>query len=55
MEQRGESVPTATDPIGLTTSKNEFISLVDCDAIEYEKFYKGRSVKKNAHHTRMAE
>lgn len=46
MEQRGESVPAATDPIGLTTSKNEFISLVDCDTIEYEKFYKSRSVKK---------
>ena len=46
MEQRGESVPAATDPIGLTTSENEFISLVDCDTIEYEKFYKSRSVKK---------
>ena len=46
MEQHGESIPAATDPIGLTTSENEFISLVDCDTIEYEKFYKSRSVKK---------
>ena len=46
MEQRGESVPVATDLIGLTTSENEFISLVDCDTIEYEKFYKSRSIKK---------
>lgn len=46
MEQRGESVPEAADPIGLTTSENEFISLVGCDTIEYEKFYKSRSIKK---------
>ena len=46
MEQRGESVPAATDPIDLTTFENEFISLVDCDTIEYEKFYKSRSIKK---------
>ena len=46
MEQRGESVPEAADPIRLTTSENEFISLVDCDTIEYEKFYKSQSVKK---------
>ena len=46
MEQRGETAPAVSDPIGLALSKNEFISLVDCDTIEYEKFYKSRSIKK---------
>ena len=39
MEQRGEVAPVASDPISLVPSEGEFISLVNCDTIEYKKFY----------------
>ena len=39
MEQRGEVAPVASDPISLVPSEGEFISFVNCDTIEYKKFY----------------
>lgn len=46
MEKNGEEIPKASDPIGIKIQKNSFVSLVNCDTIEYEKFYNNRAVKK---------
>ncbi len=46
MEQRGEKIPPATNPMDIKTGKNQFVTLINCDTVEYEKFYKNKSVKK---------
>ncbi len=46
MEKKGETIPEASDPISVKIQKNSFVSLVNCDTIEYEKFYNNKAVKK---------
>lgn len=46
MEKKGEAIPKASDPIDIKIPKNSFVSLVNCDTIEYEKFYNNKAVKK---------
>lgn len=46
MEQNGEAIPEASDPVNMKVQKNSFVSLVGCDTIEYEKFYNNKAVKK---------
>lgn len=46
MEQRGEKIPSATNPMDIKVKENQFVTLINCDTIEYEKFYKNKSIKK---------
>ena len=46
IEESGESIPTASDINEIKTDKDEFVSLVACDTLEYRKFYDKKAVKK---------
>lgn len=46
MEKEGKEIPAATDIKKIEVSDNAFVTLIDCDTFEYEKFYKSKAVKK---------
>ena len=46
MEKDGKEIPAATDIKKIEVSDNAFVTLIDCDTFEYEKFYKSKAVKK---------
>lgn len=46
MEESGEAIPTATDITAITCEKGQFVSLIECDTIEYRRFYNSKAVKK---------
>lgn len=46
MEQKNETIPTASSPIDIKTAPGAFVTLIGCDTLEYEKFYKNKAVKK---------
>lgn len=46
MEKEGKGIPTATDIKKVEVSDNAFVTLIECDTFEYEKFYKSKAVKK---------
>ena len=46
LEEGNGKIPAASDPYKVKTGKNEFVSLVSCDTLEYRKFYDNRAVKK---------
>lgn len=46
MEKDGKEIPAATDIKKIKVSDNVFVTLIDCDTFEYEKFYKSKAVKK---------
>lgn len=46
MEKEGKEIPAATDIKKVEVSDNAFVTLIDCDTFEYEKFYKSKAVKK---------
>lgn len=46
LEERGESIPAASDVKQLAGGDQEFATLVHCDTIEYRKMYDNRAVKK---------
>lgn len=46
LEQDGKEIPAASAVNDVPHGKNEFVSLVGCDTIEYRKFYDNRAVKK---------
>lgn len=46
MEKESKTIPTATDPFDIEVPPNAFVSLINCDTIEYEKFYNNKAVKK---------
>lgn len=46
MEQEGKIIPKATDITSVVAPEKSFVTLVCCDTIEYEKFYKSRAIKK---------
>lgn len=46
MEEKGLPIPSPTSIKELSTSDNEFATLVVCDTIEYRKEYDNRAVKK---------
>ena len=45
-EKDGKEIPAATDIKKIKVSDNVFVTLIDCDTFEYEKFYKSKAVKK---------
>lgn len=46
LEKENKEIPCASDPICLEVPQGAFISLVNCDTLEYEKFYNNKAVKK---------
>lgn len=46
MEKDGKKIPNVSDPFAIKIPQNAFVSLVNCDTIEYEKFYNNKAVKK---------
>ena len=46
IEEEREPIPTPTDPLSIELDGNSFVSLVNCDTLEYRKFYDNKAVKK---------
>lgn len=46
LEENKKSIPEATEINILTTGDNSFSSLIDCDTMEYRRFYDNKAVKK---------
>lgn len=46
MEKEDKAIPKPSNPTNIDVSQDQFVSLVSCDTIEYEKFYKSKAVKK---------
>ena len=46
LELEGKSIPTPSEPLDLKLKSNEFVALIDCDTLEYRKFYDNKAVKK---------
>ena len=46
MEENDKNIPVPSDPSEIKTSVGEFVTLVDCDTLEYRKFYNSKAVKK---------
>lgn len=45
-EERGEPIPEASDIAALTCDPGEFWSLIECDTLEYRKYFSSKAVKK---------
>lgn len=46
MEERKEPAPNSTDISSVKCEKNEFCTLIDCDTMDYRKFYDKKAIKK---------
>ena len=46
LEEREEAIPMPTGINDVTTEKNDIVSLVACDTLEYRKFFDKKAVKK---------
>jgi predicted RNase H-like HicB family nuclease len=46
LEEKQEPIPMPSDPLSLNVEDNAFISLVNCDTMEYRRFYDNKAVKK---------
>ncbi len=46
LEEEQRDIPTASEVSALQTDKDQFVSLVACDTLEYRKYYDNRAVKK---------
>lgn len=46
MEEDKADIPAATETTSIKAGKDEFVSLVSCDTIEYRQFYDSKAVKK---------
>jgi len=46
LEEENKLVPPPSEPLGLKLKPNEFVTLIDCDTLEYRKFYDNKAVKK---------
>lgn len=46
MEERGETLPVPTNAKDVVSEKNDIVSLVACDTLEYRKFFDKKAVKK---------
>ena len=46
MEERGAEIPAASDIKAITCGKDEFVTLISCDTLEYRMFYDNKSDKK---------
>lgn len=46
MEERKTLAPTPLSIRAITAAENEFVSYIQCDTLEYRKFYESKAVKK---------
>lgn len=46
MEERGDTIPEPTNIKEISTKKDDVLSLVNCDTLEYRKFFDKKAVKK---------
>lgn len=46
LEEEKASIPPASELTAIKTGKDEFVSLVACDTLEYRQYYDNRAVKK---------
>lgn len=46
MEERGDTIPEPTNIKEISTKKDDVVSLVNCDTLEYRKFFDKKAVKK---------
>lgn len=46
LEEDKASIPQASEMKDIPTEKDEFVSLVACDTLEYRQYYDNRAVKK---------
>lgn len=46
LEEQKAAIPTASEISEIQTEKDEFVSLVACDTLEYRQYYDNRAVKK---------
>lgn len=46
MEERGESIPESSDITSLKVSEGSFASLIECDTMEYRRYFSNKAVKK---------
>ena len=46
MEERGESIPESSDITSLKVSEGSFSSLIECDTMEYRRYFSNKAVKK---------
>ena len=46
LEEKQEPIPAPSDPLSLCVEDNAFVSLVNCDTMEYRRFYDNKAVEK---------
>ncbi len=46
LEEEKVNIPLASETSAIKTRKDEFVSLVTCDTLEYRQYYDNRAVKK---------
>lgn len=46
LEEEKAPIPPASETAAIKTGKDEFVSLVTCDTLEYRQYYDNRAVKK---------
>lgn len=46
LEEKKANIPLASEVSAIKTGKDEFVSLVACDTLEYRKYYDNKAVKK---------
>lgn len=46
LEEEKASIPPASETSAIKTGKDEFVSLVACDTLEYRQYYDNKAVKK---------
>lgn len=46
LEEEGAEIPPASETSEIKTGKDEFVSLVACDTLEYRQYYDNKAVKK---------
>ena len=46
MEEREEAIPEPTNAKDIVTEKDDIVSLITCDTLEYRKFFDKKAVKK---------
>ncbi len=46
LEERKEDIPAACDITGISCAPDSFTSLIECDTMEYRRYYDSKAVKK---------
>lgn len=46
LEEQKAEIPPATDILNIACQNGEFSSLIECDTLEYRKFFNNKAVKK---------